>query len=268
MTDLMIDMIDIYDALTPWKENPRKSGIFSDLDGTLSEIAPTPAAATVTPQMQTVLKVLTEKYAVVGVVSGRDSDEARRIVALDNLVYIGNHGLEWLADGKQFYAPEAYNYFGLSSGLADELSEKFNGQEYFVEKKKLGVAVHYRQAEDKAFAKAGIKEAMEPLLEKYHLKRDEGRYVIELKPDLPVNKGDAVTVIALRTGIERAMYLGDDVTDIDAFRALRRLKDDGRLQTASIAIASDESASSVTQESDYVINSVGAVEELLRWMSS
>jgi len=265
--DVLADVL--YEALTNWKEHPEKSGIFSDLDGTLSKIAPTPAEAIVTPEMRKVLQDINKKYAVVGIVSGRDSTEARRMVALENLVYIGNHGLEWLEDGKQFYyVPEAFNFFGLAGNLASELSDIFNATGYFVERKKLGVAVHYRQVEDKEQAKARIEEVLKPMLAKYPLKQAEGRYVIELKPDLPVNKGDAVTVIALRAGIERAMYLGDDVTDIDAFQALRQLRDEGRLQTVSIAIASDESAPAVMQEADYVVQSVDAAEALLRWMSS
>ncbi len=258
----------LYEALANWKEHPEKSGIFSDLDGTLSKIAPTPAEAVVTPEMRAVLQGIVDKYAVVGIVSGRDSTEARRILALDNVIYIGNHGLEWLEDGKQFYAPEAFNFFGLAGNLAAELSVIFDKSGYIVERKKLGVAVHYRQVEDKELAKGRIKEAVEPMVAKYPLKQSEGRYVIELKPDLPVNKGDAITVIALRTGIERAMYLGDDVTDIDAFQALGRLREQGRLQTVSIAIASNESAPDVMHEADYVIQSVDAAEELLRWISS
>ncbi len=258
----------LYEALAKWKEHPEKSGIFSDLDGTLSKIAPTPAEAVVTPEMRAVLQNIVDKYAVVGIVSGRDSTEARRIIALDNMIYIGNHGLEWLEDGKQFYAPEAFNFFGLAGNLAAELSAIIDDPDYIVERKKLGVAVHYRQVEDKERAKALIEEVMQPMVAKYPLKLSEGRYVIELKPDLPVNKGDAVTVIALRTGIERAMYLGDDMTDIDAFQALGRLRDQGRLQTVSIAIASDESASSVVHEADYVVQSVDAAEDLLRWISS
>ncbi|MHB8841006.1 MAG: trehalose-phosphatase [Candidatus Aquicultor sp.] len=266
LNDAQYDVL--YEALAKWKEHPEKSGIFSDLDGTLSKIAPTPAEAIVTAEMRKVLQDISDKYAVAGIVSGRDSTEARRIIALDNLIYIGNHGLEWLEGGKQFYAPEAFNFFGLAGNLAAELSAIFDDTGYIVERKKLGVAVHYRQVGDKEQAKARIEEAIEPMVAKYPLKRSEGRYVIELKPDLPVNKGDAVTVIALRTGIERAMYLGDDVTDIDAFQALGRLRDQGRMQTVSIAIASDESAPAVMHEADYVVQSVDAAEDLLRWISS
>jgi len=260
-------MNDIYEALEPLKSNPNKSGVFSDLDGTLSKIAPVPAAAVVAPEMRAILKALTERYEVVGVVSGRDSNEAKRIVGLENVVYIGNHGLEWIEDNKQFYAPEAFNYLGLASSLASELTEILNGSNLLVEKKKLGVAVHYRQAEDKEWARLLIERVLNPLVAKYPLKKFEGRYVVELKPDLPVNKGDAVTVVALRRNLERVVYFGDDITDVDAFRALSRLREEGKLGTVSIGVISEESAPSLIHEADYLVDGVDDVQRLLGWLA-
>ncbi len=260
-------MSNLYDLLEPLKDNPGKTGIFSDLDGTLSEIAPTPADAIITDEMRSIVKDLAEKYAVVGIVSGRDSNEAKKIVGLDNIVYIGNHGLEWLDDGKQFYAPEAFNFFGLASSLAADLVAILNGSDLIVEKKKLGVAIHYRQADDKGLAKASIEQTVKPFLEKYPLKSFEGRYVIELKPDLAVNKGDAVTVVALRRGLMQAIYLGDDITDVDAFKAFKDLRDKGKVETISIGVASDEGDPSIISEADYIVKNVGEVEALLNWLS-
>lgn len=260
-------MIDIYDLLEPQIANPRKTGIFSDLDGTLSEIAPTPDDAIITGEMRSIIKRLAGKYAVVSIVSGRDSNEAKKIVGLDDIIYIGNHGLEWLDDGKQFYVPEAFDFYGLASNLAVELAAILDGFDLVVEKKKLGVAIHYRQAQDKKLAKISIKQSIKPFLEKYSLKSLEGRYVIELKPDLNVNKGEAVTVVALRKGLERALYLGDDVTDVDAFRAFKALRSEGRVETVSIAVASDEAEPSIIGEADYVVQNVGEVQDLLNWLA-
>lgn len=260
-------MSNIYDALRQFKESPGRTAVFSDLDGTLSKIARTPAEARITPGMRDILKKLTEKYGIIGIISGRDSSDARRIIAIDNIAYIGNHGLEWIENGKQFYAPEAFNFFGLAASLDAELSELFKETDVFIEKKKLGVALHYRLAKDKGEARRLIEQAVKPLIEKYPLRKLNGRYVIELKPDLPINKGDAVTVIAISRDIDNAIYLGDDITDIDAFNALNMLEREGRLRAVSVSVASDESPPEVKEEADYVVKGVDEVKALLSWMA-
>ncbi|MBE0446586.1 MAG: trehalose-phosphatase [Actinobacteria bacterium] len=257
---------DLYNALKPLKDDPGNTGMFSDLDGTLSKIARTPANATITLGMRGVLRRLAEKYGIVGIISGRDSSEAKKIVDIDNIAYIGNHGLEWIENGKQFYAPEAFNFFGLTASLETDLSGSFKGTDILVEKKKLGVALHYRSVKDKEGARGLIEKIIKPLIAEYPLRRLDGRYVIELKPDLPINKGDAITVITVSRGIDNVVYLGDDITDIDAFGALRTLQNEGKLRAISVGVASDESPPQVEEEADYVVKGVDEVEALLSWM--
>ncbi|HZD60178.1 MAG TPA: trehalose-phosphatase [Anaerolineae bacterium] len=257
---------NLHNALKPLKSDPGNTGVFSDLDGTLSKIARTPADAAITPSMRDVLRRLTEKYGIFGIVSGRDSSEAKKIIDIDNVAYIGNHGLEWIENGKQFYTPEASNFFGLAASLEADLIELFKKTDVFIEKKKLGVALHYRSAKDKEGARGLIEKMIKPIVAEYPLRRLDGRYVIELKPDLPINKGDAITVIAMSRGLNNAVYLGDDITDIDAFNALRTLRDESNLRTISVGVASDESPPQVEEEADYVIKSVDEVEALLSWM--
>lgn len=261
-------MSELFEALELLKNSPTKSGIFTDLDGTLSEIAPTPTDAVVTDGMRNAIKKLAEKYAVVVVVSGRDSDEAKNIIAVDSLIYIGNHGLEWIHNGKQFYAPEAFNFFGLASSLAAELESLVDGSDLIVEKKKLGVAIHYRRASDKELARITILQIIKPFIEKYPLKSFEGRCVVELKPDLMVSKGDAVTAIALRNGIKQALYLGDDITDIDAFKALKKLRNEGKIEAITVGVTSEETSKSIAEESDFLVKSVGEVEDILTWLAN
>jgi len=260
-------MRDIYNMIDRFKANPARTGIFSDLDGTLSKIAETPDAAVITSDIRSVLEKLAEKYGIVGIVSGRDSDEARKIVGLDNIIYAGNHGLEWLENGKQFYAPEALNFIEIAQNIASELSELLRETDVLIERKKLGVSLHYRLARDKDKARESIEGAVKPFIDKYPIRRLNGRYVVELKPDLPINKGDAVTAIAIKRGLENVMYLGDDITDIDAFRALGVLAKEGRIKTISVAVASDEAPSSVREEADLLVKNVDEVESLLRQLA-
>lgn len=260
-------MRDILGKLEQYKANFDTTGIFSDFDGTLSKIAPTPADAVIDPRVRESLGKLAEKFAIIGIISGRDSSNAKKIIRLESLIYIGNHGLEWVEGSKQHYAPEALKFLDIMSNLADGLSESLLVKGLLIEKKKLGIAIHYRKVEDKNTAKALIEKAVKPLTEAYPLRVIEGKCVVEIKPDLPVNKGNALQSFALQRGIERAVYLGDDLTDVDAFKALRTLREQGSLETVSIGVISEESPPIIADESDYVVEGVESVATLIEWLA-
>jgi len=261
-------MTGILKALESLKNEPAVTGIFSDLDGTLSKIVPTPGEAIISDGMRNAIKELAKKYPVVGIVSGRDSDDAKRIVGIEDIIYVGNHGLEWIEGDKQEIAPEASPFIKLANDLQKQISDLLNGFNLLVEKKKLGVAIHYRLEEDKEGAQRHINKIIEPLLSKHPLKKAEGRFVIELKPDIPVNKGIAITTIASKKGIKKGIYLGDDVTDLDAFRALKKLRNEEGFESILIGVVSTEGPAKIAKEADYLLKNVDQVEELLSWMSS
>lgn len=261
-------MAVILKALESLRNNPEVTGIFSDLDGTLSKIVPTPDKAVISEGMRNAIKGLVRKYSVVGIVSGRDSDDAKRIVGIKDIIYVGNHGLEWIEGDKQEIAPEANKFIALAGELEKQIRNALNGFNLLIEKKKLGIAIHYRLEEDKGGAQEHINKILEPLLSKYPLKKAEGRFVIELKPDIPANKGIAITTIALKKGIKKGMYLGDDMTDLDAFRALKKLRNEEDFEFVLIGVVSTEGPAKIAKEADYVVKNVDQVEELLEWMSS
>ncbi|MDI6716606.1 MAG: trehalose-phosphatase [Actinomycetota bacterium] len=251
------------ESLKKLRNDPTEVGIFSDLDGTLCRIYEVPADAVITPEVKQILKSLTEKYALTCIVTGRDSDDARQIVGLDKIIYVGNHGLEWIENGKQHYALQAIDYLSIMEELGKRLLEVNNKDELTVEVKKLGVALHYRQAKNKQKMKDLLKEMLKGIVSKYPLKILEGRCVIELRPDLEINKGEAVKNIALRKGLKKVIYLGDDVTDVDVFKSLRKLRKEKHLETMSIGVASNEAHPLVIHESDFTVGDVRDVAYLL-----
>ncbi|MDP2211434.1 MAG: trehalose-phosphatase [Candidatus Aquicultor sp.] len=259
--------MDIHSALVEFKAHPGVTGIFSDLDGTLSAIARTPESASITPDVREALTMLNEKYKVVGIVSGRDSDDAKRMVELEGLLYIGSHGLEWIEEGRRHYAPQVKKYFGMAPSLYNELSDYFAKTDIRVEKKSLGAALHYRLSADKDAALALIEPVVEKMLAKYPMQVVRGRFVVELKPDVAQDKGGAIVAICQREELSKALYLGDDVTDIDAFRALRKLEETENFKAVSVAVASNEAADEVAEAADFTLAGVDEVEALLRWLA-
>jgi trehalose-phosphatase len=244
------------DLLAPLRENPSATAILSDVDGTLSPIVEDPQAAGVLPGARDVLAALAARYAVVGCVSGRAALEARRIVGLDQLVYLGNHGLERLEPG----APASRSSAALA-GHEDDAAAFFGGVDpgrlagagLRTEDKGPIRALHWRAAADEERAEAEA-EAIAAEAEAAGLTIHRGRKVIELRPPVPFDKGAAITELLGDRPVRHALYAGDDRTDVDGFRALHERAASGGLDTAvCVAIASSESPPEVSANADVVV---------------
>ena len=149
--------------------------------------------------------------------SGRPGEEAARLVGVDGVVYVGVHGLE--------LAPEAERW--------RETLRPFAGEDWpWLEDKGLTVAFHWREAPDEGEARRSL-EAVAERAEAAGLEARWGRKVLELRPPVEADKGTAVRALLAERGLERALYAGDDTTDLDAFRGL-----DGLELAVRVAVAS------------------------------
>jgi trehalose 6-phosphate phosphatase len=192
-----------------------------DLDGTLAPIAPTPEAARVAPATRRALRRLARRAdTVVGIVSGRPLADLERMIGRGGFWLAGLHGAVRLAPGeavRQLWSREVQEA-GLR--LARALATSLDGVPGVrIEPKGPVVAVHTRAASPAGRARVrNVVSALRPagwtLL--------EGRRVVELRPEGLPNKGDAVQWIAAHRPDAAVLYVGDDATDEDAFRALRR----------------------------------------------
>jgi trehalose 6-phosphate phosphatase len=123
------------------------------------------------------------------------------------------------------------------------------------------VALHYRQASDPAAARRAILEAIAAVPAARRFARHKGKMFIELRPPASsVNKGSVVRHLAAQHSLRSVLYLGDDVTDVDAFRALREA---AGIRGASVVAASDETPPEVLAAADYRVEGVDGVEWLL-----
>ena len=221
---------------------PERAAILLDVDGVLAPIVPRPEDARVPDETRAELVRLNSRYALVACISGRASDDARRVVGLDELVYVGEHGLELVS--------EAARWSDVLDGFADAPG-------WPVERKRLTLTLHYRLAPDVAAAEALLRQVekrarAEGLVPKW------GRMVLELRPPLDANKGTAVTALLAERGLARALYAGDDTTDLDAFRALEPLEHGVR-----VAVSSPEAPSELTASADVVTAGPDEVRKLL-----
>ena len=240
-----------------------RGGLVTDVDGTISPIVPQPEDARVLPLAKAALEALREQLAVVGVVSGRAVGDARAMVGLDGLMYVGNHGLElWGVYGAEVL-PEARPWVPRLAAVLKDVQEQVTTAGIGIENKGVTASLHYRLAEDPDQARRDLLEILARCALTSGLRLEEGRRVLNLLPPLTVTKGSAVSWLAREHGLDRLVYLGDDVTDAHAFKALGVMRTSGLVRTLSIGVVGPETPSRVRQLADASVPSAEAVAELL-----
>jgi trehalose 6-phosphate phosphatase len=223
---------------------PGRAALFLDVDGVLAPIVERPEDAAVPAGTRAELERLRRSYGLVACITGRTSELARSIVGVDGLRYVGQHGLELVPEAAE-HAP-GIHAFARRSGW-DEL-----------EVKPLTAAFHYRNAPDRAAARLRLEQVATAALEEGFRPR-WGRYVLEVLPPVDASKGTAVRALLEESGLRRALYAGDDVTDLDGFRAL-----DGLEASVRVAVVSNEGPSELGTLADVRVGSPEALLELLR----
>jgi trehalose 6-phosphate phosphatase len=231
------------DPLSALAEAPERAAILLDVDGTLAPIAPRPAGARVPEETRDEVARLVGTYALVACVSGRTGEDARRLVGVDGVRYVGSHGLE--------LEPEAAAWSERIRSFAARV-------DWPVEDKGLTVSFHYREAADEEAALAYLEEVAERARGEGLLPRF-GRKVLEIRPPVRADKGTAIRHLLDDVALQRALYAGDDTTDLDGFRALGDLELGVR-----VAVSSDEAPEELVRTADIVVASPAELVELLR----
>jgi trehalose 6-phosphate phosphatase len=223
---------------------PEQAALFLDIDGVLAPIVARPEDARVPPETRAELERLAGRYALVAAVTGRPSEEARAIVGVETMTYVGEHGLE-LDPAAEEWATRIHDYAGDVAWTDREL-------------KPLSVAFHYRTAPDHVVARERLEPvAVAALNEGFRTRW--GRMVLEVLPPIDASKGTAVRQLLETSGLRRALYAGDDTTDLDGFAAL-----DGLETAVRIAVSSAEGPIELGERADLVVGSPAAFLELLR----
>jgi len=245
----------------------RPFGLATDIDGTLSPIADTPDAAAVTPLCRRYLREIARRVEVVAVISGRAAEVARRLVGLEELVYIGNHGLSWWRQGREETPAEAAPYEKMVREAKEELAVRLDLPGLILEDKGPILALHYRRCADHQAARLAILDALACWV-RQGLRIRQGRMVFELGPPLDVHKGTALARLMETYRLGGVLCVGDDLTDAEAFKALRHWREEGKVSGAAVAVANPESGPEVMEEADYWVDGVPGVEWLLGAIAS
>lgn len=214
------------------------SGLLTDFDGTLSPIVGDPELARLVDGADGALAALAERLAVVAVITGRSAYDARRLTGVPGLLVVGNHGAEWLEPGTE-EASEAAESREVAKRLEAVLAAVPTPTGVFVERKGLSATVHYRNASDPDAVRAAILAGLSAA-DRHGIDLREGRKAIELRPRGLADKGRAARAIVERHSLRGVVVMGDDLTDLDMFRAVGELREAGRVRAAILAVGAGD----------------------------
>jgi len=225
---------------------PEEGALFLDFDGVLAPIVARPEDAYPPEETRDELRRLSERYALVAVVSGRAGDDVEARVGVDGIVIVGSHGLE-LDRQADRWRQQIVDFASAAAWPAHD-----------IELKGLSVALHFRDATDEARAVVEL-EAIAEAARAEGLMARFGRKVLEVLPPVGSNKGTAVRHLLEGAGLSRALVAGDDTTDLDAFRAVEELEHKVR-----VAVLSEESPTLLGEHAEIVLGSTEEFLELLK----
>jgi trehalose 6-phosphate phosphatase len=238
--------MDRHELLSELSGDPAGAAILLDVDGTLAPIVARPEDARVPDATRALLRELAGRYGLVACVSGRASEEARRIVGVEQLFYVGTHGLELASEADAWR--EQIERFASTVEWPPEWTEN----------KGLSLSFHYRQSPEPETARQTLERIAESA-EEVGLHARFGRMTLEIVPPVDADKGTAIRSLLDERGLTRALYAGDDATDLDAFRALEGLE-----LGICVALSSSEAPPGLAEAADIVLAGPDELVELLR----
>jgi trehalose 6-phosphate phosphatase len=256
--------------LEPLRAEPARSAILTDFDGTLAPIVEHAEDASLPDGVRELLVRLTERYALVGAVSGRRTADVRVLIGLDTIAYAGNHGLELMMPGDLEVSPDpsldgregdaAEFVATVEAGRVDEAGLR-------IEDKGPIQAIHWRGVADEAAAEAAAR-VIAVDAGRAGLEPRWGRKVLELRPVGGGGKDAAVASLLASDGLDRVVYAGDDRTDVDAFRRLGELREAGELVAAvRVGVLSAEGPPEIAEEADVTVEDPAGWLEMLAWLA-
>ncbi len=225
----MVHIFDQWGSLNKRLTRSRHIFLCLDFDGTLSAIKPTPRQAVLTPAARRLLKRLSACRGVsLGVISGRGLEDLKRKVGIKQIIFAANHGLEIEYHNKYFVCPGAKRFVKILARAAKQLNRK---SRYFagavLEAKGLSLSLHYRRVPKQKLVvlRKIFFSTIKPYQDRAQIKLTFGKKVWEARAAIDWDKGRALLWLMqrLKPKVDLAVFIGDDLTDEDGFRAVNKI---------------------------------------------
>jgi len=240
--------------------------VLLDIDGVLAPIVDNAADASVPETTRQLMIAASRRYGLLACISGRRASDARAMVSIGTIAYLGAHGSELLRPGwteAQLdpalvqWSPRVHEFRRESD------TPELRRRRVRIEDKGPIIGYHWRGAIDEQDARAAI-DTIAAQAQEAGFEVHWGRKVMEVRPPVRIDKGLGVRTLLDERPFSAALYAGDDVTDLDAFRALRELVAEGTIEHAvCIGVRSADGPQAIEAEADLVVAGTDGVKELL-----
>ena len=240
----------------------RSPAVFLDYDGTLTPIVNRPEDAVISHGMRRTVRELTGRCPVC-VISGRDRRVVQELMGLDNLIVAGSHGFDIWSPQGTVEREEGAEFGALLDGVKRRLHEELDPIEgALVEPKRTSIAAHYRLVSDEE--RPRVRKVVDTILAENpeELRITPGKMVYEIQPRIEWDKGRAMLYLLETLDLDRddvvPLYLGDDLTDEDAFETLT-----DRGVGIFVGSPDDPEVAGRTTAADYMLLSTEEVRQFL-----
>ena len=237
-----------------------RPGVVMDFDGTLSEIAPTPNLAVIVPRSARALSNLVGRFPLVAVLSGRGVRDLADRVGVPGVIYVGNHGAEYIRDGVYSVDGDGERDAAGISEILAHLKSALDEPGVLFEDKGLSASVHFRQAADPKSAARELRQSLADAPGVDNFDTFWGRRVLEIRPRRLLNKGDAIVSLVQVYNLDALLFAGDDTTDIDAMDRLQLMPG---LRSVAVAVMSRETPSDLLAVASHAVDGTCEVAELM-----
>lgn len=249
----------------------RPSALLFDFDGTLSVLVDDPANARIEQRAEVALHRLAGLVDVVGIVTGRAVADVQTKLDTSRLVVVGNHGLEWVVRGEHEEHEAGRDAAGAVDAAVTEIQERLvhDGldQGVIFENKRLSASVHYRMAPNQKQVGSVLIPLARRVAAEHGLRPTEGKLIVELRPTAEVSKGTAMHQLQREFDLASMVFLGDDLTDVDGFLALKELREAGTTRTLALGVLGHDSHPRVAETADVAVTEVTGVADYLEQLA-
>jgi len=256
----------LHETLAPLRSQPSESAVLLDIDGTLAPIVDHAGEASVPEGTRQLIIAMSRRFGQLACISGRRASEARAMVSVGTIAYVGAHGGELLRPGwtEARVDPELLRWaprieaFRLESDTGELRRRRVR-----IEDKGTLIGYHWRGAADEQDARAAV-DAVAAQAQQAGLEVHWGRKVMEVRPPVRIDKGLAVRQVLGERRYAAVLYVGDDATDLDAFHAVRELVQEGSVgQAICVGVSSEDGPAEIASEADLVVAGTEGVRQLL-----
>ncbi len=247
-------------------------GLCTDIDGTISLTAPTVDAAVLLPGMRKLLTEATQQFDLVATISGRAITDQRRMIGIPEVYHVGHHGYEWeeIDEVRRqiILYPGVEPYIVRVADALDEIEAELAPQipGLWMERKGITGGIHWRLAEDHERAEQIAIPAIHRIAKAHGLRSRGSKLAVEIYPPILTNKGEGLHRLVKMHHLASVIYLGDDVSDADAFQEIHRSRRKGLYDGIAIAVTNDHSRTELLTHADLWLPSPHVVREFFGWL--